>query len=95
MNRQRPLSARKLAIELGISRTSVRRMLQEDLMLRAYKKTTEPLLTDQHKEKRKRFANWIRTNFRKEDTMTILFSDEKMFDIDGESIIVRMSEFGR
>ena len=35
------------------------------------------------KKKRMRFANWIRTNFRKENTMKILFSDEKMFDIDG------------
>ena len=42
----------------------------------------EPLLTDEHKEKRMKFANWIRTNFRKENTMNSLFSDEKMFDID-------------
>ena len=25
----------------------------------------------------------MRTNFRQEDTLTFLFSDEKMFDIDG------------
>ena len=43
----------------------------------------EPLLTREHKEKRMKFANWIRTNFRKENTMNILFSGEKMFDIDG------------
>ena len=30
-----------------------------------------------------KFANWVRHNFRKEDTLQILFSDEKMFDIDG------------
>ena len=30
-----------------------------------------------------KFANWRRTNFRKENTMNILFSDEKMFDIVG------------
>ena len=36
----------------------------------------EPMLTDEQK-------NWVRTNFRKEDTMKILFSDEKLFDIDG------------
>ena len=30
----------------------------------------------------KKFANWVRTNFRKEETMKILFSDEKYFDID-------------
>ena len=28
-------------------------------------------------------ANWIQANIRKENTMKILFSDEKMFDIDG------------
>ena len=43
----------------------------------------EPLLTDEHKEKRKKFSNWVRAHFRKEDTMNILFSDEKLFDIDG------------
>ena len=30
-----------------------------------------------------KFANWIRTNLQKENTINILFSDEKMFDIDG------------
>ena len=30
-----------------------------------------------------KFANWLRHNFRKEDTLRILFSDEKMFDLDG------------
>ncbi len=34
-------------------------------------------------KKRKKFDNWIWTNFRKEETTKILFSDEKMFDIDG------------
>ena len=43
----------------------------------------EALLTDDHKEKRMKFANWIRTNFRKENMMNTLFSEEKMFDIGG------------
>ena len=30
-----------------------------------------------------KYANWIRTNFRKEDTWRFLFSDEKLFNIDG------------
>ena len=30
-----------------------------------------------------KFANWLRHNFRTEDTLRILFSDEKMFDLDG------------
>mgnify|MGYP002380159210 CR=1 FL=1 len=83
MKGRKRVSSRKLARELGISRTSVQRVLSDDLGLHAYKIQNEPLLTDEHKEKRIQFANWIRTNFRKEDTMKILFSDEKMFDIDG------------
>ena len=42
----------------------------------------EPMLTDENKAKRLKFSNWLRTNFRKEDMMKILFSDEKLFDID-------------
>ena len=41
------------------------------------------MLTEEHKAKRLKFENWLRTNFRKEDTMKILFSDEKLLDIDG------------
>ena len=33
----------------------------------------------------KTFSNWLRTNFRNEDTMKILFSDEKFFDIDSDN----------
>jgi len=81
--RRKSVSSRKLARELSISRRSVQRMLRDDLGLRAYKILNEPLLTNEHKEKRIKFANWIRTNFRKDDTMRFVFSDEKMFDIDG------------
>ena len=57
--------------------------MKNDLGLRSYKKVIEPLLSNDQKIKRKKFANWLRTNFQKEDTMTILFSDEKFFDIAG------------
>ena len=30
-----------------------------------------------------KFANWVRYNFRKEDTLRILVSNEKIFDLDG------------
>ena len=69
-------------MELDISERSVRRIMKKDLGLRPYKKVIEPLLSNDQKIKRKKFANWVRTNFRKEDTMRILFSDEKFFDID-------------
>ncbi len=70
-------------MELDISERSVRRIMKNDLGLYPCKKVIEPLLSDEQKVKRKQFANWVRTNFRKEDTLKILFSDEKMFDIDG------------
>ncbi|CAF1481933.1 unnamed protein product [Rotaria magnacalcarata] len=81
--RKRRVSARKLSMELDISERSVRRILKNDLGLRPYKKIVEPALSDDQKIKRKQFANWVRTNFRKEKTLKILFSDEKLFDIDG------------
>lgn len=80
---RKKVSTRKLAIDLSMSRTSIQRILKSDLGLRAYKKIIEPRLTDEQKIKRKQFANWVRNNFRKEQTMNILFSDEKMFDLDG------------
>ena len=83
LNRKKKVASRKLAVELNISRTSVRWILKNDLLLRPYKKIVEPLLTDEHKEKRKKFSNWVRKRFRKEDTIKILFSDEKLFDIYG------------
>ena len=73
------MSVRKLAGELDISNGSVVRILKQDLGYRSYKKRVEPALTDFEKSKRMKFANWLRHNFRKEDT----FSDEKMFDLDG------------
>jgi transposase len=83
VRRKKGVSARKLSVELGISATSVRRILKIDLGLKPYKKVIEPSLSDDQKIKRKKFANWVRNNFRKEETMRILFSHEKFFDIDG------------
>ena len=77
------MSIRKLAGELDISNGSVVRILKQDQRYRSYKKTVEPALTDFEKSKRMKFANWVRLNFRKEDTLRMLFSDEKVFDLDG------------
>ena len=83
LRRKKRVPARNLSMELGMSERSVRRIMKNDQGLCPYKKVIEPLLSNDQKIKRKKFANWLRTNFRKEDTMTILFSDEKFFDIDG------------
>ena len=77
------MSIRKLAGELDISNGSFVRILKQDLGYHSYKKRVEPAHTDFEKSKRMKFENWLRHNFRKEDTLRILFSDEKMFDLDG------------
>ncbi|CAF1489506.1 unnamed protein product [Didymodactylos carnosus] len=82
LKRKKRVSTRKLASELKISR-SAQRILKNDLGLTSYKKRIEPLLTDTQKAKRTTFANWVRHNFSKEQSMRILFSDEKMFDLNG------------
>ncbi|CAF2225410.1 unnamed protein product, partial [Rotaria magnacalcarata] len=71
------VSSRKLALELDISRQVLDVILRDDLGCRPYKYLVVPALTEEHKEKNKTFANWIRTNFRKQETVKILFSDEK------------------
>ncbi|CAF2102922.1 unnamed protein product, partial [Rotaria magnacalcarata] len=77
------VTTRRLATDYGISKSSAHRILTEDLKLYAYNMTIEPKLTEEHKNKRKRFVYRIGNNIRKEDTMRALFSDEKMFDLDG------------
>jgi transposase len=72
LRQRKKVSARKLSTELGISTTSAWRILKIDLGLKPSKKVIEPSLSDEQKIKRKQFANWVRTNFRKEDTLRIL-----------------------
>ena len=83
MKCKKKVSIRKLASELDISNGSVVRILKQDLGYRSYKKRVEPTLTDFEKSKRMKFANWMRHNFPKEDTLRIFFFDEKIFDLDG------------
>jgi transposase len=77
------VSARLLSKKLKVSRTTIRRVIKEDLGLKSYVKRVAPKLTDQHKMKRRSFGIWVRKNIRKSMTKKILFSDEKRFDIDG------------
>ncbi|XP_065650342.1 uncharacterized protein LOC136078497 [Hydra vulgaris] len=59
-------------------------MVSEDLKLKSYKKTCVPVLTAAHIEKRKLFSHWIRNRFTKPTCRKILFSDEKIFNQDGQ-----------
>ena len=66
-----------------LSFSSAYRILKQDLKMKLYKIPVEPLLKDEHKVQWKKFVNCRKKKFRKEDTMRILFSKEKMFDLDG------------
>ena len=95
LNRRKLLFSRKVARALGISRSSVQGILNNDLELQTYKMQKEPLLTDEHKEKRMKFANWIQTNFRKESTMNILCFQTRKCSTLTESITHIMTKYGQ
>ena len=83
MKRKKGVLIRKLASELDISNGFVVRILKQDLRYRSYKKRVESALIDFEKSKRMKFAYWMRHNFGKEDILRILFSDEKIVELDG------------
>ena len=68
---------------LNISNSSVHRILQDDLGYFPYKKIIQPAITDVQKQKRIKFANWVFNNLKKNDIRNCLFSDEKIFDLNG------------
>ena len=76
-------STRFISKKLNISRTSVHRILKDDLNLKPFVVRKTTALTDIHKKKRVAFANWVRKNIRKSDSRRILFSDEKRFTVNG------------
>ena len=49
LKRKTRVSSRKLALELDVSRTTVRRDLRNDLNCYAYEQRVEPLITDAQK----------------------------------------------
>ena len=63
------ISWRRLALEMDMSFSSAYRIFRKDLKMKLYKQTVELLLNDEHKAQRKKFANWARKKFRKEDTI--------------------------
>ena len=66
---QQMVSVRSLAKYYSISKSSAHRILKDNLKLCAYKMRIEPKFTEEHKNERKKFVNWVGHNFRKEDTM--------------------------
>lgn len=86
--KQRPVykgrrSARHFAKLLGVSSSTMRRIIKDDLKLRCYRVVIQPKLTAAHKKSRVSFAHWVRRSMRKEDQEKILFTDEKYFSLEG------------
>ena len=83
LNAKKKKSVRILARKLHVGRESVRKIIKLDLLCKPYKVCKQPKLTEGHKIRRVQFSNWIRNNFKKSDTSRIVFSDEKLFSVDG------------
>jgi transposase len=74
-------STRKLAKKLPFSRRSAQRILKEDLGMKPYKFLERQKLTDVAKKKRKDRSKIMLRRFSQGKHRNIVFSDEKLFDI--------------
>ena len=67
---------------MHVSRTTVRRLIKEDLRYKPHVQKISPKLTERHEVKKKSYGLCIRKNIPQLTTEEILFSDEKYFDVD-------------
>ena len=75
-------SAAKLAAEAGVSQTSMRRVLKDDLKTSPYKMQTRQELTDLHERMRLDRCQHILDLIEDGTLPNLVFSDEKKFDIE-------------
>lgn len=75
-------SVRKMSKEMGISRSSLSRIVKDHLLLTAYKKNTGQMLTDSTKVKRKERCLKLLKRFHGYRYREILFTDEKIFTVE-------------
>ena len=75
-------SLRKMALQLKISYSTVRRVLNEDLKMKAFKKTTTPLLSATQKRNRVIRCKQLLRRHDIRNISHVLFSDEKIFTIE-------------
>jgi hypothetical protein len=77
-------SANKLAKENDCCRRTIHNILYKDLAVKPYKRIRCQALTEKQKIKRKQFCCWVRKNISTHFVKKIMFSDEKIFDEDGQ-----------
>ncbi|CAF3457314.1 unnamed protein product [Rotaria socialis] len=76
-------SLRTMAKDFNTSLWTVRRVLNEDLHKKCYRKIKVKKLNEDQKSKRKRCCQWIRKNMGCDKTKKIMFTDEKIFTRNG------------
>lgn len=69
-----------MAADFNSNRRTIRRILEEDLKMKCYRKVNVQKLDDYHQLHRKTCCTWTRKNFRREDIEKIMFTDEKIFN---------------
>ena len=74
-------SQRKLAAHYQTSRSTIRRVLQDDLGVRPYKPQKVQQLRDVDKQRRLARCKQLLNRFRGSELSTIMFSDEKVFQL--------------
>jgi len=67
------MSTRKLAKVHNVSRSTMQRLIKDDLGYKSYIKRVAPKLTDTQKQKRFSFGIWARKNVTKSLSRKILF----------------------
>lgn len=82
LDRNPRTKVRKMARDLGISRSTVQRIVAHDLNLKAYKLRKAQLLEDKDKKVRLERCRLIKKRAAAEKWNHILFSDEKLFSIE-------------
>ena len=78
-------SVRKMALELKISRGSLRRIVNRDLGLSSFKRKRVHFLTDKIRAKRLSRSKGLLTRFANQGLEKVLFSDEKLFTVEEAS----------
>uniref|UniRef100_A0A914CZ67 Uncharacterized protein n=1 Tax=Acrobeloides nanus TaxID=290746 RepID=A0A914CZ67_9BILA len=74
-------STRKLAKKLRVSQESARKILKDDLKLKPYKLQKRQKLNEEAKKKCRERCRVLLRRFDKQSHRRIIFSDEKLFDI--------------
>ena len=75
-------SQRKMGKDMGISRGSMWRIINDKLKIKAYKLAKGQFLTDESKKKREVRAQQLLHRFSGIDYRKILFTDEKVFTVE-------------